>query len=290
MILVNNSGDSQATYWPLLHQPWDGTPTDLIFPFFLWSRAVARLLAPHRLSRCAVALGQTDPARPARQLHDRRLRAASALGGRPAAHRPVLPGRVGRAPLALDARRPLAVVLLVGYWTVMTRIVGPEGYAPNLEPRRASNGEVDRIVLDGSLPVDEAMGPGGVLSHRARDRDGAPRPAGRRVAPHVARTAAEGGWLVVGNSSSSRSASWGEAARRGSSPSPQNLWSRRRAAAAGLATTLFGLVWWIVDVRGVRGWTGPFVTYGKNAISVYVASEVFSERQHDPVGRVDGRP
>ena len=37
MILVNNSGDYASTWWPLLHQPWHGwTPTDLVFPFFLW--------------------------------------------------------------------------------------------------------------------------------------------------------------------------------------------------------------------------------------------------------------
>ena len=36
MILVNNSGGS-PTYAPLLHAKWHGwTPTDLVFPFFLW--------------------------------------------------------------------------------------------------------------------------------------------------------------------------------------------------------------------------------------------------------------
>mgnify|MGYP003555723088 CR=1 FL=1 len=37
MILVNNPGDWGNVYWPLLHVPWHGwTPTDLIFPFFLF--------------------------------------------------------------------------------------------------------------------------------------------------------------------------------------------------------------------------------------------------------------
>src|SRR5215471_20097864 len=36
MILVNNPGSS-PTYTPLEHAEWDGwTPTDLIFPFFLF--------------------------------------------------------------------------------------------------------------------------------------------------------------------------------------------------------------------------------------------------------------
>ncbi|HEX6962425.1 MAG TPA: heparan-alpha-glucosaminide N-acetyltransferase domain-containing protein, partial [Lacipirellula sp.] len=37
MILVNNPGDWSNLYWPLGHAAWHGwTPTDLIFPFFLF--------------------------------------------------------------------------------------------------------------------------------------------------------------------------------------------------------------------------------------------------------------
>src|SRR3954447_19389465 len=39
MILVNNPGEwgEKYQYWPLEHAPWHGwTPTDLIFPFFLF--------------------------------------------------------------------------------------------------------------------------------------------------------------------------------------------------------------------------------------------------------------
>src|SRR5580765_2653225 len=37
MILVNNPGTWAAIYGPLEHAPWHGwTPTDLIFPFFLF--------------------------------------------------------------------------------------------------------------------------------------------------------------------------------------------------------------------------------------------------------------
>ncbi len=42
MILVNNAGDWDKTYGPLLHAEWHGwTPTDLIFPFFLFIVGVA---------------------------------------------------------------------------------------------------------------------------------------------------------------------------------------------------------------------------------------------------------
>ena len=37
MLLVNNPGSWSYVYWPLLHAPWNGlTPTDLVFPFFLF--------------------------------------------------------------------------------------------------------------------------------------------------------------------------------------------------------------------------------------------------------------
>jgi predicted acyltransferase len=42
MILVNNAGDWDKTYAPLLHAEWNGwTPTDLVFPFFLFAVGIA---------------------------------------------------------------------------------------------------------------------------------------------------------------------------------------------------------------------------------------------------------
>ena len=42
MILVNNPGSWSHVYPPLLHAEWHGwTPTDLIFPFFLFILGVA---------------------------------------------------------------------------------------------------------------------------------------------------------------------------------------------------------------------------------------------------------
>jgi predicted acyltransferase len=49
MILVNNPGNWSALYWPLAHADWHGwTPTDLIFPFFLFAvgASIALAIAP----------------------------------------------------------------------------------------------------------------------------------------------------------------------------------------------------------------------------------------------------
>ncbi|HUF23320.1 MAG TPA: heparan-alpha-glucosaminide N-acetyltransferase domain-containing protein [Vicinamibacterales bacterium] len=46
MVIVNNPGDWGNVYAPLLHAPWHGlTPTDLIFPFFLFIVGVSITLA-----------------------------------------------------------------------------------------------------------------------------------------------------------------------------------------------------------------------------------------------------
>jgi len=49
MILVNNPGDWSHVYWPLLHARWNGwTPTDWIFPFFLFIMGLAMALSLKR--------------------------------------------------------------------------------------------------------------------------------------------------------------------------------------------------------------------------------------------------
>src|SRR4249919_923653 len=46
MILVNNPGDWEHIYAPLEHSKWNGcTPTDLIFPFFLFMVGVSIVYA-----------------------------------------------------------------------------------------------------------------------------------------------------------------------------------------------------------------------------------------------------
>ncbi|HZB88314.1 MAG TPA: heparan-alpha-glucosaminide N-acetyltransferase domain-containing protein [Terracidiphilus sp.] len=42
MILVNNNGSEELAYWPLKHSRWNGcTPTDLVFPTFLFVVGIA---------------------------------------------------------------------------------------------------------------------------------------------------------------------------------------------------------------------------------------------------------
>src|SRR6266566_3810393 len=56
MILVNDPGDGPSSYWPLRHAEWNGwTPTDLVFPSFLFIVGVAMAFS----YRSRMAAGQT---------------------------------------------------------------------------------------------------------------------------------------------------------------------------------------------------------------------------------------
>src|SRR5579871_3316090 len=46
MVLVNDPGDPRHVYAPLQHAQWNGwTPTDVVFPSFLWIAGVAMTLS-----------------------------------------------------------------------------------------------------------------------------------------------------------------------------------------------------------------------------------------------------
>jgi len=53
MILVNDAGDFNSAYWPLLHSRWNGcTPTDIVFPTFLFIIGITTVISlSSRLSR-----------------------------------------------------------------------------------------------------------------------------------------------------------------------------------------------------------------------------------------------
>jgi predicted acyltransferase len=283
MILVNNSGDHANTWWPFLHQPWHGwTPTDLIFPFFVFMVGMSLVFSRRTGFRAAlwrsvklVLLG---------------LLVNFTTGGftLPLRWGGVLQ-RIGLCYLAAWAAKRylkprgqalLAVLLLVGYWAAMKHVVGPEGFAPNLEPQTNLSAQVDRVFLSGHLyRWTKTWDPEGVLS----------------TFPAIATALLgllTGAWLRSGREARRKAAGfvggglvlfvlgilWGEAAPPWLLfPINKNLWSPSFVLlTGGLAAALFGLTWWIVDVRGVRRWTQPFVTYGKNAIAVYVGSEVLS--------------
>ena len=273
MILVNNPGDWGHIYWPLAHAPWHGwTPTDLIFPFFLFmvgmalpfSRRTAFAEAARRAAVIA-GLGLFMAAYPYFDLSTVRI--------------PGVLVRIAICYLAVFGIRRLtgpagqavaAAALLLAYWLLMTRVPVPGGIAPNLEPEQNLGAWLDRTLLGGHLwKVSKTWDPEGLLS----------------TLPAIASTLlgllagewlrAEGdarrktiGLLAGGLALVVAGLVWGLAF-----PINKNLWTSSYAVfAAGMAAYLFGLFYWLADVRGHRAWCRPLVVYGRNAILVFVLS------------------
>jgi len=282
MVIVNNPGDWNAVYWPLLHAEWHGwTPTDLIFPFFLFIVGVAIPFGsaegrswPRILRRTVViiGLGWFLAGFPFFRLATWRIPG-------------VLP-RIGLCYLAAaalvrvagperrDVRRAsilTTTILLAGYWILMTWVPVPGGAAGDLSPAGNLGAWLDRSLLGGHLWRKD-WDPEGLLS----------------TLPAIATTllgvlaglSAQGGpsprQLVRGL------ALWGLAgvlcglAWHPSFPINKALWTSSYVlftggiAAAGLAACYA----WVdaAPTERSRRWSEPLVALGRNALLLFVVS------------------
>lgn len=270
MILVNNPGTWDAVYWPLDHAPWHGwTPTDLIFPFFLFMVGMSlhfsrkeSLGAALRRTAILFGLGLFLNGFP-----------LFALGTR-------LPGVLQRIALCylaawlvvrrlgLVAQVAMTVALLVVYWALMTQVPVPGVGPSNLEPGTNLAAWFDSHVYLGRMYM-KTWDPEGVLSTLpaiATTLLGALAGAWLRAAREGRVRAA--GFVVAGVLLAALGVAWGE-----SFPINKNLWTSSYVLlTGGLAAALFGLCYLLADVWRYRRWTLPFVVYGTNAILLYVGA------------------
>src|SRR5919199_3167318 len=187
MILVNNPGTWSAIYSPLEHAKWDGwTPTDLVFPFFLFIVGVSITLA---LSRRAEAGGSK------RDLYLKIIRRTAliyALGTFLAwfpfynfnTHAPIgfstvrLTGVLDRIAvcyffaalifLKTDWRKQAVIVvgLLLAYWAILVLVPAPGFAAGDLSKEGSIASYVDRTLLGEHIwkGGDKIYDPEGFLS------------------------------------------------------------------------------------------------------------------------------
>ena len=278
MILVNNPGSWEAVYPPLLHASWHGwTPTDLIFPFFLFivgmalnfSRRTSGLEAIRR-ALILFALGLFMAAFPFFELRTVRIpgvlqRIAVCYLVAWAIHR----------HLKWKGQALVAAGLLVFYYLLLTQVPVPGESGPNLEPERNLTAHLDRLLLGGHLwRQTKTWDPEGLLS----------------TLPAIATTllgALAGAWLRSNRTGGSTSAGFiaGGIALVASGlawslvfPINKNLWTSSYVLfTAGAAAFIFGICYFLADVRGFRAWTRPFAIYGLNAIVVFVASGLLAK-------------
>lgn len=291
MILVNNPGDWGHIYAPLEHAAWNGcTPTDLIFPFFLFIVGVS----------IAFALGgrKTDPA-VHKQLMMMALRRALVLFGlglflslfprvftAPAdAFASVrIPGVLQRIAVVYFASAlifiktgpvtqfRIALSLLIVYWALMTFVPVPGyGYA-GIEPETNLAAWVDRITLGEAhlWKSSKTWDPEGVLSTLPAISTGLfgvligtllkskTRAADTKVA-----------WMYsIGIVAIAAGLLWDL-----NFPINKSLWTSSFVLyTGGLACCGLALCYWLIDVQGYTRFAKPFVVFGVNAITVFFLS------------------
>lgn len=283
MILVNNPGSWAYVYAPLRHAEWHGaTPTDLVFPFFLFGIGVSMsfsfaartargdsraALWRHVVQRSLIiyGLGIFLAAYPGFDLSTVRLTGVLA--------------RISWVYLAAGTlvlfltRRALVIVAalcLSGYWAMLALLPVPGFGAGDLSPEGNLAAYLDRLLLG----VHIWQGAGGVY-----DPEGllSTIPAVSSVlaglfAGDFLRTARNGratlllaaaGVLLIG-----AGLAWHQLF-----PINKPLWSSSYVLwSTGWSLAALAALYWLVDVRGFRAASLPLVVYGANALAVFVAS------------------
>lgn len=285
MVLVNNPGSWDNVYTPLEHAAWNGwTFTDTVFPFFLWMVGVAMTLSTAK----RVERGESR-----RDLFLHTLRRAVIifaiglfLNGFPyfALDRIRIPGVLQRIAvcyliagtllLVLKVRGLIVsiVVLLTSYWLFMAFASVPGYGAGSLSKEVNFARYIDSLVLTGHMwSQTQTWDPEGIVS----------------TIPAIA-TVLFGvlmGYLLRSNRTPAEKAAW--MAVIGNSllglgiamdhflPINKNLWTSSYSVfMAGLASVVFMICYWIVDVQGWRRWSRPFAIYGMNAIAVFILTGI----------------
>ena len=188
----------------------------------------------------------------------------------------------GRRGVALVVGQSLAcAALLVGYWYLMTMVPSPGGTRP--EPRSRDEPRGPSRPARPHRPhveADEDVGPRGDRSRRSAHRDDDARLlAGEWVRSGRRPFATTLGLLLAGLALTGLGVLWAEAVPAWLVfPVNKGIWTSSFVLlTGGLAAALFGLTYWVVDVAGIRRWAAPFVTYGKNAIAVFVGAGLLAK-------------
>jgi predicted acyltransferase len=281
MILVNNPGSWKYVYPPLRHASWHGwTPTDLVFPFFVFIVGCSISLAlSRRIGEGAV------PA----DLHFKIFKRSAIIfllgillhlipRFNFASMR--IPGVLQRIALCylfaallyvhsgVKGRAVAVVIVLASYWLVM-KLVPVPGYGAGVLNLQGNLGSyVDTKLLAGHLYKPE-FDPEGILSTF---------PA---VATAILGTLA-GDWLRTSKrglaKASGLAAAGGALAALGLALHPyfpinKQLWTSTFVLfSAGAALLLLAGCYFLIDVLGLKAWATPFCVFGTNAIATFVGS------------------
>jgi len=292
MILVNNAGDWDKTYRPLLHAEWHGwTPTDLVFPFFLFAVGVAIPFAfAGRLTRSG---GDRGP------LHRQIVRRTILLFGLGLFLNwfpfytvdwsiARIPGILQRIAIVYCAaalawlhlgkrsRVLLTIALLAGYWLAMVLVPVPGYGAGDLSPKGNPEGWIDHLVF-GHHTWKFSPGPGdpeGLLS----------------TVPAIASALAglfAADWLRSRRDQPEKLRGlllWGCLATVAGLvlglwfPINKSLWTSSYVVfTSGAALLLLAAAYVLVDMKRHEAWVRPFTVFGTNAIAAFFGSTLMAK-------------
>lgn len=290
MILVNNPGSWKYVYRPLLHAEWNGwTPTDFIFPFFLFIVGVA----------ISFSLGKRiERGDSQNQLFlkvIRRTLIIFALGFFLNLYWHFdfssvrIPGVLQRIAicyffasimvLKLNIRWQVAlsIFILIGYWAALKLIPVPDYGAGILEPKGNLCWFIDSKLLSGhtwtGAPAP-GFDPEGILS----------------TFPAIVTTlfgVFTGKWLRSSREPLEKATGLFVMANVGLVlgiilnewiPINKNLWTSSYVVfMAGMALHFLGLCYWLIDIKGYKDWAYPFIVFGTNAIIAFVTLSLFGK-------------
>jgi predicted acyltransferase len=303
MILVNDPGSWSHIYPPLEHADWNGwTPTDLIFPFFLFivgvsmtlsfaarvSRGTARrLLAIHIVRRSALifAIGVFLNGFPSFDFATIRIMGVLqriAICYLVAGLWYLIVSRRKEGKETVSGRRSnvgvIAVstaILLLGYWALLKFVPVPGYGAGHLGKEDNLGAYIDRALLGGHLwSESRTWDPEGFLSTLPAIATlligiiaGEWLRSDRRGARKAAGLAASGFALLIAGR-----------LLHPYFPINKNLWTSTFVLfTGGFALILLAACYWAVDVRRWRKWATPWLVFGMNAILAYVLAALVSE-------------
>jgi predicted acyltransferase len=300
MILVNNPGND-FSYAPLKHARWNGwTPTDLIFPFFLFIVGVSLTLSfRSRLER--------GVSRRNLLLHSVRRSAiifliGLFLNGFPHFHlaswrfagvlQRIAVAYLAAAIITLySGTRSIAMGvagLLIGYWIAMRFIPVPGIGLPGTDmpindPDANLSWYLDKLYLPGAM-YEKTRDPEGILSTFPAIATALigvltgkwlESPANITQKSHVQPGSASSrkviGMLAFGVAGILAGEIW-----HLSFPINKKLWTSSFVLfTSGCALIALAACYWICDVKKKRGWwTKPFIVFGTNAIAAYALAEI----------------
>jgi predicted acyltransferase len=279
MILVNNPGDWGHIYAPLEHAKWNGcTPTDLVFPFFLFIVGVSityaldgRQVPVSKLFKRSLilfGLGVFLSLYPKFDFPHVRIMGVLQRIGIVFFLCSVIYIYTNRF-----VQIGLVTVLLLGYYFLMTYLPVPDTGVPSLDAETNLGAWLDRTILttdhlwksakvwdpEGLLSTVPAIGTGllGVLTGQILKAK-----MDNRL--KILRMILIGLALVAGGLYWNRFF-----------PINKSLWTSSYVLfTGGWAMVGLAVCFWIVDVKNIKSWALPFIVFGVNAITVFFLSGI----------------